>query len=65
MIDKPEYKIGDIVYYKGFLGYVQQGIIVAASWYEEEDLYGRGWRYYVRSRPHSWIVRQKKIISKA
>lgn len=62
---KPEYKIGDVVIYKGMFGYIQQGIVRAANYFTDEDYYGEGWRYYVSSRPDSWRVKEKKIISKA
>ena len=65
-MEKPEYKIGDIVIYIGFLGYIKQGVIRSAIYFTEEDVFfGKGWRYYVSSRANSWIVEQKKIISKA
>jgi hypothetical protein len=67
-IPKPEYKIGDVVYYRGFLGFVQQGIVIAATFFEvdfDDDYRDGKWRYYVKSRPNSWMVRHKEIISKA
>lgn len=67
-IPKPEYKLGDVVYYRGYLGFVQQGVITAATFFEidfdDENPDGK-WRYYVSSHSDSFLVRRKFIIGKA
>lgn len=64
----PEYKIGDVVLFKGLSGFVQQGVVRAAtllpiiSWsYSHHGYY---WKYYVSSRNNSRLFWKAKIIGK-
>jgi len=60
-ISVPLYKIGDVVYYRGFLGFIVQGVVRAATYGLIDD----EWTYYVSSRPNSWKVSRKEILGKA